>query len=558
MKRTIFNQLKLKGMRWILPLSLFAFLSSANPVSAHLSDNGTSKVQLIRVKNMMMGGDYFAAMRVMRDLEKSDSTTAELYFMSGECNYHLKNYEDALDRLNKSIQLNPNEDPEKYFFVGRAQQILGNLDLAVEAYQQYLEKQPKKTDEKDEAAAYIQQCKNASEMMKKPINVQIRNIGDKINSEYPEYNPSVSADGKTMIFTSRRPESVGKKLDEDGKFYEDIYIAVKDSMTGKWLEAESVPGQLNEDGHDANMSLSPDGKQIYVYRNTGFTGSGEIFISKIGRTGKWGKAARLEGDVNTSYFESSACVSPDGKTLYFVSERPKGGFGMGDIYMSKREGKNEWGKAVNLGPMINDEHDQIGVFIHPDGQSLYFASNSPKALGGYDIFKSSLVDGKWSAPENLGYPINTNGDERFFCMSTDGRTAWFSSNRDGGTGDLDIYEIDFSALKKEAEAVSESKVEAIVPKGPPISIVSGKIIDSNAGETIEIELTITDRESGKVTVVNSDENGQYFSTLEGNRNYSIKVSNPNFKTYEFDFFLKAAAEGTFTLEKMIVLDKIKK
>jgi hypothetical protein len=107
--------------------------------------------------------------------------------------------------------------------------------------------------------------------------------------------------------------------------------------------------------------------------------------------------------------------------LYFVSERPKGGYGMGDIYMSKREGKNEWGKAVNLGPMINDDYDQIGVFIHPDGQSLYFASNSPKALGGYDIFKSSLVDGKWSAPELMIFedlqdlllvdPIHDTGEE---------------------------------------------------------------------------------------------------------------------------------------------------
>lgn len=542
-------------MRWILPLSIIAILLSAEPVSAHVTDNGTSKVQLIRVKNMMMGGDYFTAMRVMRDLEKSDSTTAELYFMSGECNYHLKNYDDALERLQRSIQLNPTEDPEKYFFLGRTLQILGNLDEAVAAYQQYLEKQPKKTDEKEEAAAYILQCKNASEMMKKPVNVRIQNIGKMINSEYPEYNPSVSADGKTMIFTSRRPESVGKLLDEDGKFYEDIYISTKDSITGQWQDAVSVPGQLNENGHDANMSLSPDGKQIYVYRNTGFTGSGEIFISKIGRTGKWGKAAKLEGDINTSYFESSACVSPDGKTLYFVSERPKGGFGMGDIYMSKRVGKNEWGKAVNLGPMINDEYDQIGVFIHPDGQSLYFASNSPKALGGYDIFKSTLVDGKWSAPENLGYPINTNGDERFFCMSTDGRTAWFSSNRENGEGDLDIWEIDFTALKKEAEAAVESKVEAIVPKGPPISIVSGKVIDSNAGEIIETEITITDRENGKVVSINSDENGQYFSTLEGNRNYIIKVSNPNYKPYEFEFFLKAKDEGTFTLDKLIVLDK---
>lgn len=395
-------------------------------------------------------------------------------------------------------------------------------------------------------------------MINNPRNVKMTNLGEAINSEYPDYSASVSADGKTMIFTSRRPESTGKKQDpEDGKFFEDIFISIKDSISGKWMPAEPIEGNLNTDGHDANMSISADGKQIFVYRNVGYTRSGEIFVSKLGRTGKWSEAKPVEGDVNSSYFESSACLSTDGKTMYFVSEREKGGFGMGDIYMSKREGKNEWGKAFNLGPIINDAYDQIGVFMHPDGKTMYFASNSPRAIGGYDIFKTTFENGAWSKPENLGAPINTFGDERFFCMSTDGQKAWLSSDREGTAGELDIWEIDFSEVKKEAEANIEASATPIVPKGPALSIISGKIIDSFAGELVEAEFTITERESGKAVTVQTDENGQYFSTLEGNKNYILQISKEGFTPYKFEFFLKAEDEGTFTLEKIIVLEKKK-
>jgi Tol biopolymer transport system component len=395
-------------------------------------------------------------------------------------------------------------------------------------------------------------------MLNNPRKVQLKNVGEAINSEYPDYSASVSADGQTLIFTSRRPESTGKLQDpDDGKFFEDIYISRKDSLSGKWLAAEPVEGNLNTEGHDANMSISADGKQIFVYRNVGYTKSGEIFVSKLGRTGKWSAAKPVEGDVNTSYFESSACVSPDGKTMYFVSEREKGGFGMGDIFMSRREGKNEWGKAVNLGPIINDEYDQIGVFIHPDGKTLYFASNSPKAIGGYDIFKTSFENGMWTKPENLGSPINTLGDERFFCMSTDGKTAWLSSDREGSAGELDIWEIDFSEVKKESQTQIEAQSEPIVPKGPALSIISGKIIDSFAGEIVEAEISIAERESGKTIAIQADENGQYFSTLEGDKNYILQITKDGFEPYKFEFFLKSKDEGTFTLEKLIVLEKKK-
>ena len=538
-------------------LLLILALTATNSSSV-LAASGPNKVQIIRAKNLMKSGDYYAALRLIREIEKEDSTSADVLFLSAECNFLLKNYADAERRLESAIQVSPNDDVQKYFMLGRVKQIGGKLNEAIGYYEQFLKLELKKSDATTEAANYIEQCKAAASMLNNPRKVQLKNLGEAINSEYPDYSASVSADGQTLIFTSRRPESTGKLQDpDDGKFFEDIYISRKDSLSGKWLSAEPVEGNLNTDGHDANMSISADGKQIFVYRNVGYTKSGEIFVSKLGRTGKWSAAKPVEGDVNTSYFESSACVSPDGKTMYFVSEREKGGFGMGDIFMSRREGKNEWGKAVNLGPIINDEYDQIGVFIHPDGKTLYFASNSPKAIGGYDIFKTSFENGEWTKPENLGSPINTLGDERFFCMSTDGKTAWLSSDREGTAGELDIWEVDFSEVKKESQTQIEVQSAPIVPKGPALSIISGKIIDSFAGEIVEAEISIAERESGKTITIQADENGQYFSTLEGDKNYILQIAKDGFAPYKFEFFLKAKDEGTFTLEKLIVLEKKK-
>ena len=546
--------MKLNMLRNLLLLLLLLPVVRVNV----FADNSPHKLQLLRIKNTMMGGDYITAWRSLRSMEKTDSTSSELYFMSGECNFHLKNYEDARERLEKSVQLDPVNDPGKYFFLAQTLQQLGQLEKASVEYQHFIEKSPKKNDDTEEAAKLLDQCRRATEMMSKPVNAKIRNIGEAINSEYPEYNPSVSADGKTMIFTSRRPESTGKLTDpEDGKFYEDIYISVRDSITGKWLEADNLPGTLNTDTHDANMTLSPDGSQIFVYRNMGYHGSGELLVSKKARSGKWSAAKEVEGDVNTSYFESSACISPDGKTLYFVSERPRGGYGMGDIYMAKKVSKTAWGKAENLGSVVNDEYDQIGLFMHPDGKTLYFASNSPKSLGGYDIFKTTVENGKCTPPENLGYPINTTGDERFFALSTDSRLAWFSSNRAGGTGDLDIWEVDFSSFMDEAQEESEP-APIQDPKGPPMSILNGKVIDSDAGQIIETDIVITDKENGKVIIVTSDENGEYFITLQGERTYTLEVKNAAYKAYSFEVFLKGESKGIFTKEKLIVLDRIKK
>lgn len=520
--------------------------------AATVADGGKVGVQLMRAKNLMSAGDYNSALRILRDLHIHNPQNASVAFKLGECHYLLKNYDEAIEVIEKSIQLNVSEDSYKYIILGNCYKQKNDLKGAINAYEQFFKHNLKKDKMMiEEATELLNQCRKAEELMANPVNVKIKNLGEAINSEYAEYNPSVSADGTTMIFTSRRPDTKGGGVDpEDGKYYEDIYVSLKDSITGKWGVAAPLPGTLNTEGHDANMSISPDGNQIFVYRNMGNRGSGEIFVSKKAKNGRWAAAKPVEGSVNTSYFESSACLSPNGKTLYFVSER-QGGQGNGDIWKSERIGKNEWGKPVNLGKLINDENDQIGVFIHPDGKTLYFSSDGHNSIGGYDIFKSEMDEkGNWTNPVNLGYPINTIKDERFFVLTTDGLTAYYTSNREDSFGDLDIYEIDMTFYN--VDKSSESEPESLAKN---ISIVSGKVIDADAGQTLEAELEIADTETGEKHHVSTDENGNFFITLEGEKQYEIKVNLASYKSFAEKVYLKKADKGTFNLSKIIVLSK---
>lgn len=511
------------------------------------ADNGSLKVQMARVRNLMAGGDYYGAIRVLRELEKTNPDNEAVFYRSGQCHFQLKNYEDALTALEKSVKLDENQNFDKFYYLGLTFQIKGKLEESKVTFNKFLEKEKKDKTKIEDANSKLKQIDFAIESMKKPIKVTIKNLGEEINTEYPEYNPSISADGNVLIFTSRRPDTEGGMKDEnDNKFMEDIYIAYKDSLTGKWQQAERVPGNLNTDSHDANTSISPDGKTIFIYRNMAYKGSGQIYFSKQNSSGKWSVAKPVEGDINTSYFESSASLTPDGKYMYFVSER-KGGNGMGDIYRAKGK-RTTFNNAENLGAPVNSDDDEIGIFIHPDGKTIYFSSNGHESLGGYDIFKSTLEKGKWSKPENLGYPINTPGDERFFVLSTDGSKAYYTSTGQDGLGDLDIFEIDFSPMIQE-------EVQTKTFAGPPISLLNGKIVDNNASQVGDCEIIVTDKESKEQFTTNSDEGGAFFMSLVANKNYEMVVKKLGYQSHQEEFLLKAGENATFTLNRVVVLKK---
>ncbi|MBI2966938.1 MAG: PD40 domain-containing protein [Bacteroidetes bacterium] len=284
------------------------------------------------------------------------------------------------------------------------------------------------------------------------LNRILENLGTPVNTEFFEYAPHITADESMLIFTYRGKKSKGGlqnqygNPDPNGHYFEDIMVSFRNS--GRWSEPRSISDSINTNMHDACIALSPDGQKLLVYRDNIGRSSGDIYISELD-SNEWQKPKKIK-NINTNFWEGSATLSADMKTIYFCSDR-RGGLGGRDIYMSNLSAGGEWEEPVNMGEVVNSNKDEDSPFIHPDGVTLYFSSKGHNTKGGYDIFISHLqldtaaITGKssflWSNPENIGEPVNTPGDDRFYVVSADGKAAYFSSERTDGLGLSDIYMI---------------------------------------------------------------------------------------------------------------------
>jgi outer membrane protein OmpA-like peptidoglycan-associated protein len=290
----------------------------------------------------------------------------------------------------------------------------------------------------------IEICQTAKIFVGSPIKCTITNLGDSINTQYPEYGAVITADESSIYFTSRRLNiETGGNDNKDlyGNYYEDIWVSNR-REDSTWSEAKPLSTHINTWYNEAITGISADGQQLLLYKNDK---GGSIHYSKL-EGDQWSYANMLGSeasditDINSSSFEPSACFSADGNTMYFVSNRP-GGFGGRDIYRCIKLPTGRWSKATNLGSTINTTYDEDAPFIHPDGVTLFFSSNGINTMGGFDIFFSVQQDSGWAMPQNMGYPINTTDDDIFYVMSTDGKRAYFSSVRQEGKGEKDIYMI---------------------------------------------------------------------------------------------------------------------
>ena len=269
-----------------------------------------------------------------------------------------------------------------------------------------------------------------------PNNFKITAIDD-LNTEFPEYRPKLNAEENLMFFTSRRSDGSNAVKDEEGNYYEDIYMSVKDH--GIWTDPVLVQDKINTQGHDACLYLSPDAQLMYVYRfNTEGDVDGGIYqVKKEGDS--WGELELLDASINSKFWETDASLDTYGNIIFFTSDRD-GGYGGRDIWMMKRLPNGEWAEAQNLGENINTVYDEEGPYLHPDGKTLYFSSEGHQTMGGQDFLMATMnEDGTFSQPINMGYPTNTVDNDLFFFPSVSGTKAYFSSYRQGGKGDQDIY-----------------------------------------------------------------------------------------------------------------------
>lgn len=507
--------------------------------------------KMIVAKQKLYGGQFVSALNTYREVEKNSPNDATVLYYIGYCHFALKDFSKSKEYLLKAEQSTVNFNVETHLVLGKIYQIEEEFDKAIDELTKYKTSTSKDKENLNEADVLLSQCQNAKTMMASPLNVLVSNLGEDINSKYDDKNPCVTADGSKLVFTSRRPESTNSPIDAegDGKYFEDIFISNYDSTLKTFGKASHVSGSINTKAHDACTSISPDGKQIFIYKNDlkdKYSRGGDVFVSKVA-SGKWKTPEPLGKPIASSYWEGGACVSSDGKKYFFTSERP-GGLGGSDIWMVVKKSKLEWDKPVNLGPDVNTPFDEAGMFLAPDGKTLFFCSNGPKSMGSYDVFKTVFNGTKWSAPVNLGYPINSGAKEGQLTISADAKYAYISSERKGGLGENDIYKIDLKDY-----AILEIDGKKKVSNG--LSILKGTIRDGFEGYGLpDVEVMLTDDNGAQIASTNTNENGEYFFTLKGGL-FNLTVKKKGFKEISEKIDLKISDKETVTLEKGFLLKK---
>ncbi|KAA5536933.1 OmpA family protein [Taibaiella lutea] len=336
------------------------------------------------------------------------------------------------------------------------------------------------------------------------------NLGPRINTKYDEYFPSIFPDDSTIIFT-RRSEGVE----------EDFYAAKRDSCGG-WFEPRNMGSPPNSPQPDGALMRSADGHYLFFMRDgvrseNGWDGGGcDIFFSYVDNDG-WSEAVPFGATINTPGYEGMPSLSCDNKVMYFVSDR-QGGFGGKDIWMSVFQ-DGLWQVPENLGPDINTPYDETAPYIAADNSTLYFTSDGHPGLGGTDIFLSKKKNNFWQTPQNMGYPFNTAYDDVSMCISPDGKKAYMASDRAGGYGAMDLYEVPLS--------------EDIQPQ--PYTFVFGISYDSLTKDRltyaqVEWRDAVTDEVLFRFQTNRGD--ATYMASIPLHKQYKIRVVRAGYLTYD--------------------------
>lgn len=357
------------------------------------------------------------------------------------------------------------------------------------------------------------ECENAEKLIQDPIAVKIEALDNNVNSSFHDFGPVITADESVMYFTSNRTGYWEGTADN----YSDIFVSYNEE--GKWSKAENIGTPINTEGQDATIGLSVDGQKLYLYKSE----NRDIYISKLNGN-VWEEPRPASKKINTGAWESSICFSPDEKTVYFVSDIG-GGLGGKDIYYSTLDpNSGKWSDAKNIGDVVNTMYDEDFVFIHPDGKTMYFSSKGHFNIGGYDIFKTVYEDGKWSVPENLGYPLNTPGDEVTFVLAADGDRGYYASDNRGGLGGWDVMTVHFLENKKENQLV----------------LLKGTIMDKDSNKPLEATITVTDNEKNETVgqYASNKITGKFLLALPAGKNYGLAIEKYDYLFHSENFIVK--------------------
>lgn len=471
-------------------------------------------------------GDYRGSLETVGQAIALEPGFLEAWLTKGGLHGELRDYASAVSAYERAFAIDSLYSREYRLPYAINLGGMGRFSDAIPALEEFLQL-PGFDGRALRAATYRLQCFRLGDSLSRSISAsgyvfEARNLGDSVNSPFPEYYPSLPVDGRTLVFTRRV-----------GGTDEDFLVSRRDSSA--WRKAEKLPGDINTPLNEGAQNLSQDGEWL-VFTGCNFPdgmGSCDLYLSIRTRQGGWGRPRNLGEAVNTEAWESAPSLSPDRRSLYFASNRA-GGMGGNDIWVSRRRPDGAWGEPENLGAPVNTAGNESCPFLHADGRTLYFTSDTHPGIGGDDLFVArQLPDGRWDSIQNLGFPINTIGNEGSMVVAADGQTAYFASERGDSRGGLDLY-----SFRMRPE---------IAPRAT--TWVQGRVFDARTGKGLPSAVELTNLVDGRLlNRVQTDEEGRYLVTLPAGDDCGFHVRRKGYLFHSGSFPLSKTPDSCYTLD----------
>lgn len=477
------------------------------------------------------GPNYAGGIALLEKALEKDPAFWEAHMVEAEMYELMGKPHQAIEHYRKALEINPNHSPTgaTYYYLGTLEYAVGEYENATKDLNKYIQNKGAHPDYVAQSKQIISDCAFAIEAMKNPNQFKPINLGPGVNTKDPEYFPTITVDGKTLLFTRLIDD---KRVPGPYQKQEDFYVSNL-STFNTWETAIPMPKNINTVNNEGAPTIGADGRSLIFVAcsdesgmnygdNRKGKGSCDLFYTKRLGT-QWLDPVNLPGAINTSNWESQPSLSADGKTLYFVRKvMTKNGRPDSDIYTSTLKEDGTWDTPVRLPNTINTPYMEESVLIHPDGKTLYFSSRGHPGMGGLDIFVSRKDEkGEWGKPENLGYPINTSADENSLLVSADGEIAFFASDREGGFGDLDLY---YFVMPEKFRPVKTLYFDGLVFDAVTKKPIPGKFSLVNIKTGKEVIKSEADQVTGAFTV-----------SLPINEEYALSVSYPGYTFFSQNF-----------------------
>jgi outer membrane protein OmpA-like peptidoglycan-associated protein len=461
-------------------------------------------------------GQYMESIKMLDKAISTDKNFVDAFLSRAGINGQIKNHRNAVADYEKAFALDPvyTQDYKLPYSINLAG--IGEFEKALEAVDDFATS-PSLGENSRKAAAYRRKSFEFAIAHAKTHQGQYvfepKNLGDSINTRFPEYFPSLTIDGNQLVFTRQL------------NFFNEDFFGARLLPNGSWSTSAPLPGNVNTERNEGAQHISQDGK-VLVFTSCdapdGFGGC-DLYYSLLTKQG-WSQPINIGDVINSEFWESQPTIAPDKRALYFAARAP-GGMGGSDLYVSYIMPSGKWGPAMNMGPAVNTTGDETSPFIHADNQTLYFASSGLTGYGKMDLFlirKDST--GHWGKPENLGYPINTVDDEATLFVTSDGTTAYYASDRSDSKGSLDLYSF---TLREDIRPVKTLWVK-------------GKVFDAKTKKGLPSAVELKDVATGqRSSKVQTDEDGDYLITLPVGKDYAFNVNRKGYLIYSENFPLSS-------------------